>query len=525
MSTTPSALYPNYYQPYYQQAGAGNVGYTATTNPVGAAANNKSVVESQGNQYQLSDEELAQQQQQQQAGTQGYLNPIEQTNASGGGGYTPGEASQIEMTPGQEQSIVTNAGISAGTGTAAAVGGAERSAAAAGGSPAAMATYRARAAQSQAANAGNASTGAAVAAQQAGSAGAQAVGGEQIAQENQGLSYLGNLQAQQGQAGQSEQGLAQGAYGTETSGTTAATGQQIQASQLPTGIDKGIGIAAGAASALADGDPGYLENNGQDAVVGENGLEAVIENAPKAVLAGASDPVRSDTTFMDAGTQGGDPSGGSDASATWGMTPVAGPSNGDYGGETNTPATPVTPAGASVAAAKQNWLQRYLASNKNVMPAPTMAGQPAWNPTTPYQQIGSALGNVARYIAPHLAEGHMGGGFHWSNPVTPKPSTPRQLERANYQPLAYRAKPVLADGAAPIAPAIAPAESDDPVSPAMQNGMQVGNAKVFDKPTAVHLDQGDSVVPLSYRPKAKVRPSAALPALKAHHHYGERHAA
>lgn len=46
-----------------------------------------------------------------------------------------------------------------------------------------------------------------------------------------------------------------------------------------------------------------------------------------------------------------------------------------------------------------------------------------------------------------------------------------------------------------------------------RNGMQVGRAQIFNKPTAVRLAKTDSVVPLSYRAKAKVRPSAALPAM------------
>jgi hypothetical protein len=50
---------------------------------------------------------------------------------------------------------------------------------------------------------------------------------------------------------------------------------------------------------------------------------------------------------------------------------------------------------------------------------------------------------------------------------------------------------------------------------APQNGEQVGRAKVFTKPTLIHLEKEDAVVPLSYRAKAKVRPSAALPALMA----------
>lgn len=512
MSTTPAPLYPNYYEPYYQQAGTGNVGYSATTNPTQAAANNKSVIESQGNQLQLSDEELAQQQQQQQAGTQAFLNPIEQTNASGGGGYTPDQASQIELSPGQEQNIVSNAGIAAGSGTASAVGGAERAAAAAGGSPAALATYRARAAQSEAANTGNAATGAQVAAQQAGSAGAQAVGGAQIAQENQGTGYLSNLQAEQGQAQQNEQGLGQGAYSTETSGTTAGTGQQIQASQLPTTTDKIIGGVTGAATALADGNPGYLDE-GQDAVVGENGMEAVIENAPKAVMYGASDPVRSNTRYMDLGGYAGDGSepgemGDTSGTSGFGIDPI--------------PAAAITPnAAPNPNVQKQNWLQQYLQSNKN-KPA-TAAPATQWNKTTPYQQAGAAIGKGLSMLSDGdqgvsmQANGRMGSGFHWSDRSPSAPATPHQLERAGYQPLAYKPKPMLADGA------IAPAVTDDPV--AQGNGMQVGNAKVFDKPTMVHLDKGDSVVPLSFRPKAKVRPSAALPALKARRMYGAQHAA
>src|ERR1700735_3246041 len=100
MSTTPQPLYPSYFQPQY---GGQTVGYSGTTNPTPAAANQRAVVTSQGDQYQATDEDLANEYAAQQGGTQSYLNPIEETNATGQGGYSPQEASQIELTPGQEQ--------------------------------------------------------------------------------------------------------------------------------------------------------------------------------------------------------------------------------------------------------------------------------------------------------------------------------------------------------------------------------------------------------------------------------------
>lgn len=647
MSTTPTSLSVPNYVPYYQQAGANGVSYQTGNNPMKTAQNQRAYVASQGDQYQLSDEELAQQQQQAQQGTQNYLDPLEEANASGQGGYTADQASQIELTPQQQQNIVTGAGISAGAGTASSVGAAERAANATGGNPAALATYRARAAQTQGADAGQAETGAAVAAQQAGSAGAQAVGNARLAQENQGQSYFGNLQAQQGSASQNEQGLAQGAYGTETGGTGAATNSEISAANIPTGLDKAIGVVAGAAqgfgqgagqaagkAAFADGYPGYMDDGGQDAVVGENGMEAVIENAPKAVVRGASDPVRSNTKFM----AEGDPSGGSDASAAPGLwnrmtdslnanAPAVPPSV----APTVPPPSVTAPTSGGKSSGMPSWLQSYLANSGKTpgtqAPAP---GQPGWNKTTPYSQLGSAIGGVARPLirkalsspapvsgpapfapgssqmpmsgsgssggsgfgvgsgssangpatmpgglinrtgstidgTPSLPIGgvsdaaggaadYLGGGaadlgegaadvaapaadavgsgladvgeglasledgrpmmangkvgsFHWPQHATPAPMTPHMQERAGYQPLGYRAKPMLADGAMPMdAP-------DQPVQP--RNGMQVGNAKVFNKPTMIHLEKADMVVPLGYRAKAKVRPSAALPAMKA----------
>jgi hypothetical protein len=641
------------------------------------------------------------------------LSPIEQNLATGGGGYTADQASQIELSPEQKEAIKTNAGISAGVGNAAAVGGAERAAAATGGNPAAMATYRARAAQSQAANAGQASTGAEVAAQQAGSAGAQAVGQAQQAQQGQGLGYFGNLQAQSNQASQNEQALQAGAYGTEAGAGTTATGQVLQASQTPSTSDKIVGAVGGALGALADGKSPYLNDDGMDAVLGENGPEAIVE--------AASDPVRSDTTFM-----------------ADGIPDLPGPSIG--------PQNLTQP---------QSWLQRYMANAKSNQQKPATPGQQQppqqqWNKTTPYSQLGAGIGGalrnsfqkppatppvpgqmpnamapsapppasapqpngsapsdsytdvgametptmadggMSRYMddggfgagsgdsgilnnylqdsqrdelapaqqtpsaqqqpqqgqqnsgsgigkdigeaaglammfledgKPHMAEGGMHAGFHWSNPRPHQPHVPE----GGYQPLGYRAKPMLADGRQALngpptptqteawkspdikkdiaadssymadrgreeqwsrargnpggwadydhsnmqdmaqtihdknasanalpqkQPMAGPGKSSpyahpypmkaDGHFPYLDNGqagqdtgmypmsgdpnetpMQArssmtgnnGRPQIITKPTMVHLKKSEMVVPLSYRPKAKVRPSAALPAL------------
>ena len=511
MSTSP-VLYPQYQPANYSTS---QYGYSNSTNPNQLAQNQRSVVQNTGNNLMTADEDQANQYAEQQAGTQAYTNPIEETNAAGGGGYTPGQASQIQLTPAQQQNIVTNAGISAGQGTAAAVGGAERAAAAAGGSPAALATYRARAAQQQAAATGNAETGASVAAQQAASQGAQAVGNARLASQNQGLSYLSGLQQEQGQESQNEQGLSQGAYGTQTSGTSAAANLGLAASQTPSTFDKTIGAVSGALGALADGSPGvksYL-SDGMEAVVGEDGPELIVQ--------AASDPVRSHTHFMDDGGEvGGITNGVAQYMAGGGdyggetntpdpilggaptLPPAAGQmpggTNGDYGGETSNPSSAGTPSN-STGGGPINWLQRYLHGAAQAKATP--AQPPQWNKETPYSQLGTGIGNVARMAAPYLADGDGGGttnGF-----------------LANGRPIvrsaAYRSRPaMMADGqpdpaiSNPVAPAVAPAIAP-PVSAPPQ---------LITSPTRVNLAPGDQVVPLTFRPHAKVRPSVAVAALK-----------
>lgn len=561
MATTPTpnpSIAPyQYYSPYAQ-----NAGYNTSQNPRQAATNEAEFAVNTGGQLLNQQQQLADYYGQQQAGTENYLNPLEETNAQGGGGYTPEQAAQIQLNPAQQQNIVTGAGISSGVGTASAVGAADRAAAASGGNPAAMATYRARAAQTQGAQAGDAETQARIAAQQAGSAGAQAVGNAQLAQENQGLQYLGNLQSEQGTQATTEQGLGNQSFGTEVQGLQGGTGNEVGAAGIPTTADKIIGgiagVATGAAqggafNSLADGTgPNYLAGNdgGQDAVVAEDGPEAIIPG-PEDIVHAASDPVRSHTTFMDNGTAGG----GGTAPMPGGM-----------------------PA----------WLQAIL-TKQNGQPSASQPGQQGWNKTTPYGQIGTAIGRaiarpVANWIHPqhgttgagsgggfggmspqagsettidpgnltdeggsylagtagsigdagagladagaegisdiggafadgrpsYLAGGRMSSGFHWG---MPRPRAPH-MPAGGYTPLNHNPR-MMADGNAPEAPSFNPSAVQTPMQaqPSMQPDAGQ-KPQIITKPTLVHLEREDMVVPLSYRPKAKVRPSAAMAAMQ-----------
>ena len=472
------------YQPYQAPVyTGGTVGYSSTNDPRALAANERAVIQSQGDQYQGIDQQLANQYATQASGTQGYLNQIENPLAQGQGGYNSSESSQIELNPDtaskinldpataakinlsdqDKQNIVTGAGISAGAGTASAVGAAERAAAAAGGNPAALATYRARAAQTQGANAGDAMTQARIGAKQAEStdaakaqelqssgaataqqlqaSGAENVGQARLGQQNTALNYYGGLQQEQNQNALAEQGLGQQAYGTEVGGTTSAAKTGLEASQTPSTTDKIIGGIAGAASAfLEDGKPGYLDDGGMDAVVGENG--------PEAIVAAASDPVRSHTTFM------ADGSGYVDSNDV------------DSGQGSDAPAAP---------AAGQPWWKKIvsMAGSGGGQPAAPSQSQQKWNPTTPWSQLGGAVGGGLAKLGSsgYLADGSMAE----TGPGTFKPGASGPM--------------------------------------AAKSAMSTAAPQIITKPTMVHLEKADMVVPLSYRPKAKVRPSAALPAL------------
>lgn len=492
MATSATAPYPSYYQPYEEPETEERFGYENTKDPRKLAQNQRSVVQSTGDILQNRDRQLSEQYARQASGVENYLNPIESKLAAGEGGYSPDEVAQIEYSPEEAQNLVNKAGISAGQQTAASVGAAERAAAAVGGSPAALATYRARAAQTAGVNAGDAMTNARVAAKELQSSGAKTVGDARLGQQQVGLNYYGGLQQQKNANALSEQGLEQGAYGTQTSGTNAAVDTGLKASQTPTTADKIIGGISGAASAfLADGLPNYMDD-GQDAVVGENGMEAVIDNAPEAVMDGASDPVRSHTTFMDDGFAG-------DGSQPGELGDTSGPSVNINGLPSD--ATMVKQRNQS----QPNLLQQYLAKVRNQPQQPQSSQQEQWNKTTPYQQAGEAAGKGLSLLASHLADGDSGSPW-WKDIATDEGES--ILHAA--VPALFAKPKLFADGrrGAP--------SSDQGVS--MQadgrNGMRVGRTTIFTKPTMVHLNKSDAVVPLTFRPKAKVRPSAALPAMQ-----------
>ncbi len=512
MSTQPTPL-P--YQPYTNPNIQFNQGRaSSTSDPRKIASNQLEEIRGQGDALQSTDQNLANQYAQQASGTQQYLNPIESNLAQGGGGYSAAEQGQIELTPQQQQNIVTGAGISSGVGTAANVAAAERASNASGGNPQSLATYRARAAQTQGAQAGDSETQARIAAQQAGSQGAQAVGQARMGQQAQGLGYYGGLQGQQQQSSLAEQGLQNQAFGTETAGTGAASQLGVEASQTPSTFGQimgGIsGAATGAAAAgLADGTSGYMDG-GMDAVLGENGPEMIVE--------GASDPVRSDTKFMAGGGFGVD-------------------STNDQGQPMS--GAPAQPGTGGLPA----WLQTYL-NPKTAAPAatPAPAAKPAYNSATPWTQLGTTLGTIGGNAYKHLNQPASGTPGSISAGGTGAPlgsviqdpmdmssaaSGLADVGEAGIEAMAdggmsggYRSR-LMADGSAPDSSA-----TGLPAAPSFAPN------KLITQPTRVHLDKGDAVVPLSYRPQAKVRPSMALEAMSAkprllpkmRHTYGGIHA-
>ncbi len=442
-----------------------------------------------GDALQANDANLAEQYRQQGQGVEDYLNPIESTQAEGGGGYNPQETAAIQFSPQDQQNLITKAGISAGAGTASAVGAAERAAAAGGGNPAAMAAYRARAAQSQAGAAGDSMTNARVAAKQLESQGAQTTGNARLGQQNAALNYYQGLQNQKNQTALGEQGLGQGAYATETQGTGQASGQGVEAAKQPTTWDKIIGgVAGGVGAFLHDGTAGYMNGGGFDAVLGEDGPEAVLE--------GASDPARSHTRFM---AEGGAMGLGENAdlpAGNPGYDPVTAPSVNN-----------ISP------------LRDYLNGKSGNGGSGSQKPQ-EWTRATPYQQLGTAIGGALS----KLADGTPGDG---SFDAMPQPrgykagrfgarTRPDNWPNARH---GHMSGGYMADGGMP----------DDMMAGGGFGSMRAGLSntrkvtnyrprpamppKIITAPTRVHLGPSDAVVPLSYRPNAKIRPSALMGAM------------
>jgi hypothetical protein len=278
-------------------------GYDNTTDARKVAQNQRALVTQNGDQLQR---QYLDQYNQQQGGapvntvadTANYLNDIEDPLAHGQGGYNASESSQIQLSPEDKQNIISGAGISAGTNTAAQVGAADRATAAAGGNPLAMAAYRARAADTEGAQAGDAMTRARIGAKEAESVGAQTTGNARLAQQNQGLNYYSGQNSQANQNSQQANQLQASTYGTEANAGNAATSNTLSASQTPSKLDKIIGAGVGVASAfLADGDVPETRK----AVVGENGPEW----AGKPSYLDMGDPGSGEAPEFDGGTPSG----------------------------------------------------------------------------------------------------------------------------------------------------------------------------------------------------------------------------
>ena len=268
-----------------------------TSNPKTAAQNARQMAAQTGTGLMNQDLGLYNQNQANVTGSANYLNNIEDPLAQGQGGYNASELSQINMTPQQQQQMVTGAGISAGTNTAAATDAAQRATAASGGNPAAEAAYRARAASNIGAQAGDAQTQARVAASNAAAGRQENIGQTRIGQQNQGLNYYQQQNAQSNQNAQNALGLQNQAYGTQTQGINGTLQAQEQASQNPNLFTEIAGGLGGALSFLDEGGMGE-----EPAVVGEAGPEAIVPTGPGTPFARHADG------YLDGGsTPGYDP--------------------------------------------------------------------------------------------------------------------------------------------------------------------------------------------------------------------------
>jgi hypothetical protein len=349
-------------------------GYQSTNDPRKLASNNRQIIAQGGQQLQQQNQDQYNQGTQQADQTGGYLTGIESPLAQGQGGYLPSEVSQIQMTPEQQQAIVSGAGTTAGAATAAGADAAERAANAAGGNPAALAAYRARAAQQEGTQAGTAETQAKIAASNAAAQRAENIGQTRIGQQNAGLNYFSGVQQMQNQNAQNAANRQNQAYGTETSGLNQNSQVGLQASQTPSTFDKVLGGVAGAAGGFLGLEEGAPPGTMRDAVVAERG--------PEAVLKMAAGPYQylddGDTGSGEAGTEGS-----------------AIPSQATSMGDDTASQTPFWKQ--VLLNAKNSMANQQQQSNGGNARPMSGTGQ-QWNPTTPYQQAGQVAGGLAKLL-------------------------------------------------------------------------------------------------------------------------------
>ena len=430
----------------------------------------------------------------QRGGTADYLGAIEDPLAKGLGGYNPAELEQIRMTPEQQQQMVTGAGISAGTATAAATDAAQRATNAAGGNPAAQAAYRARAASNIGAQAGDAQTQARIAASNAAATRAKAIGDTRIGQQTQGLNYYQGQNAQANQNAQNALGLQQQAqglknqatglqsqalqdqnqtYGTETGGVNQAAQTAQAASQNPTTFDKVMGGVSGALAFLEDGDIG-----GEQAVIGENGPEAVVKLRP--------------------GYKDGGDIGSGEVDQEGSGLPTDGMSEQGGSGEAN----------------PRSWMQRMMtkaragAVDQQQQRQQQPQAQPQQQGMAPSVKSWNTVGQGVAKLASFLEDGEVTPSWRTHGSTVQSYLDAPMGEAVAGQ--SYRAM-----GGAPQRTAEMFNEDGGVATPkpfGTAPGVATGPmGSIITKPTKVTLGKDDAVVPLSYRARAKARPSMAMP--------------
>lgn len=355
-------------------------------------------------------------------------------------------------------------------------------------------------------------------------------------------------------------------------GTNAAnTG--LAASQKPGVLDKVIGAASGALGALKLADGDYL-GSGTDAIVGEQGPEKVVDASSLSgggfrARAKASPPIvntpapayqQPDTEqrpgfrasrqqqppqmesngaypqMADAGFLG--KIGTSIKNAVTGTSPTHSmPEEGDYGQSTQ---DDTATAGASAPQGIPFW-QRLKSAAKDQQPQDQ---KHQWSPVDTYSGIGKMAGTLGKAFM--AADGKAPDNFRRSSvPVGPptyaqkyisdnekemarnsesarSPWNALQEQKASQERMQKQAEAAMAErhrlmNLQPPS-AYADGKMGNPAYCAdgkmgIPHTKFAGNAGIFTTPTQVKLLPNEAVVPLSFRAKAKVRPSmAALPA-------------
>src|SRR3954471_23793291 len=130
---------PSPYRPISRVTTTNPIGFNNTNDARKVSANQRQLIQGQGDALMQSAEDLGNQYRDQTQGVEDYLNPVYDPMAQGQGGYNQAESAAINFSPQDAQNLVTSAGLTAGNRTAADVAAAERAANAAGGNPMALA--------------------------------------------------------------------------------------------------------------------------------------------------------------------------------------------------------------------------------------------------------------------------------------------------------------------------------------------------------------------------------------------------